>query len=457
MRARLEPITMKLAAMLSDGDDISRAQRMALVAFGIRVVSAGIAFFSQIIQARLMGEYEYGIFAFVWVLVILFGNLSCLGFHTTVIRFLPGYRADNAFDKIRGLTTTARIFAMASASMLAIFGVCFLHFFGETISAYYVIPVFLGLFTLPMIALGDTLDGTARANSWAFAAMSPTYIIRPILILSFMLIAVSLDAPKTATTAMQAALAATYTTTMFQFAVVKWRLNSHYDRGSMTIHFRAWLKFAFPVFLIDGIGFMMTNADVVIVGLFLPPDQVAIYFAAAKTIVLMQFVFFSVKAAAAPRIATLIAARDDKALAEFAGQAARWTFWPSLVMGVIVLMAGPFLLSLFGAVFVQGYGLMFFLFAGFLAKAAIGPGETLLNMAGKQKLCVALYIVTFASNVALNILLIPMYGLSGAAASAAAAMFIETALLHLAVRKTLGIVLFAFSDPLAMKDKQKAI
>lgn len=62
---------------------------MALVAFAVRIISAGIAFISQIILARLMGEFEYGLFAFVWVLVILFGNLSCLGFHTTVIRFCP--------------------------------------------------------------------------------------------------------------------------------------------------------------------------------------------------------------------------------------------------------------------------------------------------------------------------------------------------------------------------------
>lgn len=457
LRGKLAPVTRRLDAIFSGEDEISRSQRMALVAFAIRVVSAGIAFISQIILARLMGEFEYGIFAFVWVLVILFGNLSCLGFHTTVIRFLPGYKADNDLAKIRGLTATARLFSLFSASMLAVFGVAFLYFFGQTIAAYYLIPVFLGLFTLPMIALGDVLDGTARANSWALSAMSPTYIVRPVLILAYMLAAISLDAPITATTAMTAALAATYTTTLLQFCVIHWRLRQHYLRGASSIHFRIWLRFALPVFLIDGIGFMMTNADVVIVGFYLPPDQVAIYFAAAKTIVLMQFVFFAVKAAAAPRMAALIAQDDKRGLAVFAGQTARWTFWPSLFIGMLVLLAGPLLLSLFGPAFTQGYGLMFFLFAGFLIKATIGPGETLLNMAGKQQLCVALYVIAFASSIILNIILIPVYGLNGAAAAAATAMLIETVLLHLAIRRTLGIVLFAFSNPLARTDQKKAV
>ncbi|HBT70656.1 MAG TPA: multi antimicrobial extrusion protein MatE, partial [Agrobacterium sp.] len=293
LRAKLAPLGAKIAVITSGGDDVSRAQRMALVAFAVRIVSAGIAFISQIILARLMGEFEYGLFAFVWVLVILFGNLSCLGFHTTVIRFLPGYRLEEAHDKIMGLTSTARIFAMLSASALALFGFIFLHFFGERIADYYLIPVALALFTLPMVALGDVMNGTARANGWAISALSPTYIVRPVLILLFMLVAIGLGAEKTATTAMLTALMATYVTTLFHFAFMNRRLNRHFRSVTRKVHFRHWLRFAFPVFLIDGIGFLMTNSDVVIVGLYLPPDQVGIYFAAAKTIVLMQFVFFS--------------------------------------------------------------------------------------------------------------------------------------------------------------------
>ena len=45
-----------------------------------------------------------------------------------------------------------------------------------------------------MIALGDTLDGTARANAWPIRALSPTYIIRPVLILATMIAALGLGA-----------------------------------------------------------------------------------------------------------------------------------------------------------------------------------------------------------------------------------------------------------------------
>ncbi|MCL6708678.1 lipopolysaccharide biosynthesis protein [Pseudomonas sp. R2.Fl] len=453
LRPLLAPLIRRLGETLIASDETARAQRMALIAFVIRVVSAGIAFFSQIVQARLMGEFEYGIFVFVWVLVVLFGNLSCLGFHTAVIRFLPQYDIETELREIRGLTVTARLFALLSASLLAVTGLVALHFLGDTIEAYYVVPLFLGLFALPMIALGDVLDGTARANSWPVAALSPTYIIRPTLILAFMVIAVAFGAPRTATTAMQAALAATYVTTLVQFVSINLRLRRRFERGPLKIDFLAWFRVAIPIFLIEGFGFLLTNSDVVVVGLYLAPDQVAIYFAAAKTMALVQFVYFAVKAAAAPRFSAMMAEGDMTALAAFAGTTSRWSFWPSLAVGLAVLALGEMLLSLFGPAFGAGYPLMAILFAGSLTKAMIGPGETLLTMAGRQMLCVTLYVGALTTNIVLNVTLIPLFGLTGAAIATAAATMTEALLLHVAVRRSLGIVLFAFADPTALLKK----
>ncbi|MBP1852076.1 O-antigen/teichoic acid export membrane protein [Rhizobium halophytocola] len=443
MPARLRPLVRALAGRLSADDPTAGAQRMAMMAFAVRVVSAGIAFLSQIVQARLMGEFEYGIFVFVWVLVVLFGNLSCLGFHTAVIRFLPRYDGDRERNEIRGLTATARIFAMSSASLLALFGFLFLKLLGGAIEPYYVLPLFLALFALPMIALGDVLDGTARASGWPMIGLSPTYIIRPTLILVFMVLAVVWGAPTTAVTAMQAALAASYVTTLGQFLLVTWRLRKRYDVGPVTIDFLAWFKVALPIFLIEGFSFFLTNSDVVIVGLYLKPEDVAIYFAAAKTMALMQFVYFAVKAAAAPRFSSLMREGSHAGLAGFAATASRWSFWPSLVVGLLVLAAGRPLLSLFGPAFSAGHMLMAILFVGSLTKALVGPGETLLTMAGKQMLCVWLYCAALTVNILLNVTLIPMLGLTGAAMATAAATMTEALLLHVAVRRSLGITLFA--------------
>ncbi|EJC81478.1 membrane protein involved in the export of O-antigen and teichoic acid [Rhizobium leguminosarum bv. trifolii WSM2297] len=438
-----------LAAVLTERGEKAAAQRMALTAFSIRILSAALAFISQIVLARLMGEYEYGIFVFVWVLVVVFGDLSCLGFHTAIIRFLPQYKAAGAFEEIRGLTGTARIFALLSGTAVLAAGMLGLHFFGHMIQLYYLVPIFLGLLAMPMIALGDILEGTSRANHWPVMALGPVYIVRPILIILFMLIAIAIGAEHTAVTAMQAALAATFVTALGQYAATLYRLRRHYDAGPRKVDFLAWFSVAFPIFLIEGVSFLLTNSDVVVVGIFLEPHDVAIYFAAAKTMALVHFINFSVKAASGPRFSSIIAEGDHAQLATAAIDAARWTFWPALGVGLVVLAAGHLLLSLFGGAFTSGYLVMAILLAGILAKALVGPAETLLMMAGKQNLCVALYAGALAANVGLNLALIPHYGIEGTAIATASAMGVEAILLHLAVRRTLGIVLFAFASPSA--------
>ncbi|NEJ70295.1 oligosaccharide flippase family protein [Rhizobium phaseoli] len=438
-----------LAAVLTERGEKAAAQRMALTAFAIRILSAALAFVSQIVLARLMGEYEYGIFVFVWVLVVVFGDLSCLGFHTAIIRFLPQYRAAGAFEEIRGLTGTARIFALLSGTVVLAAGMLGLHFFGDMIQVYYLVPIFLGLLAMPMIALGDILEGTSRANHWPVMALSPVYIIRPILIIAFMLIAIASGAEHTAVTAMQAALAATFVTALGQYAATLYRLRRHYDKGPHKIDFLAWFSVAFPIFLIEGVSFLLTNSDVVVVGIFLEPHDVAIYFAAAKTMALVHFINFSVKAASGPRFSSIIAEGDHAQLATAAIDAARWTFWPALGVGLVVLAAGHLLLSLFGGAFTSGYLVMAILLAGILAKSLVGPAETLLMMAGRQNICVALYAGALTANVGLNLALIPHYGIEGTAIATASAMAVEAILLHLAVRRTLGIVLFAFASPSA--------
>ena len=48
-----------------------------------------------------------------------------------------------------------------------------------------------------------------------------------------------------------------------------------------------------------------------------------------------------------------------------------------------------------------------------------------------------------------------LYGINGAALAAAGAMFVEAALLHIAVRRKLSIVLFAFARPDGLRENAR--
>ncbi|WP_378948325.1 oligosaccharide flippase family protein [Mesorhizobium sp. ANAO-SY3R2] len=443
---RVMPLLHRIDTLLFSADERSEAGRVSLFAFAVRIVSAAIAFVSQVLLARWMGSFEYGIYVLVWVTMVIVGSLSCFGVHTSVIRFIPEYREKGQLAELRGLLIASRLFVLIASTVIAASGAAGVWLFADRIESYYIVPFFLGMFCLPMIALTDVLQGLSRANSWAFPALVPAYITRPVLILAFMAIAYALGYAPTAETALIASIMACYITTIGHLVSVTTRLKKRFPAGPSTVRLGYWLKISLPIFLVESFFFLLTNADVLMVGFYLEPDQVAVYFATVKTLALVHFVYFAVKAGVAPRYAQL-SHGDPEKLASFARETVSWTFWPSLAMGLLVLALGKPLLMLFGPEFDAGYPLLFLLSAAVLARSAVGPCESLLTMSGNQNICAAVYAATLALNVALNVILLPTLGLWGAAIATSAAMVFEASALSFTVWRKLGIVMVVFIPP----------
>ncbi|TIW63513.1 MAG: lipopolysaccharide biosynthesis protein, partial [Mesorhizobium sp.] len=176
---------------------------------------------------------EYGIFVLVWVTMVIVGNLACLGFHTSVIRFIPEYRERGLLAELRGIVVASRLFVLVASTAIAGLGALGVWLFSPWIENYYVVPFILGVVCLPMIALGDLLQGLARANSWALFALSPTYLVRPVLILVFMALMLAAGYAPDARTAIFASIAASYATTIGQFMGVTARIDRKLVPGPM--------------------------------------------------------------------------------------------------------------------------------------------------------------------------------------------------------------------------------
>ena len=440
---RMRPLLGRIDAVLFTADERGEAGRMSLIAFSVRIVSAVIAFISQVLMARWMGSFEYGISVLVWVTMVIVGNLACLGFHTSVIRFIPEYRERGMLAELRGIVLTSRLFVIAASTLIAGLGALGVWLSSGWIESYYVIPFILGVICLPMIAMGDLLQGLARANSWALLALSPTYLVRPVLILVFMAALLAMNYAPDAKTAIFASIAATYVTTLGQLMAVTSRMDRKIPPGPTAVHFGQWFLVSLPIFLVESFFFLLTNADVLMVGAYLEPNDVAVYFATVKTLALVHFVYFAVKAGVAQRYAQFTHGEPER-LAAFARETVSWTFWPSLAMALLVLAFGEPMLVLFGPEFTAGYPLLFLLVFGVVARGAVGPCESLLTMSGNQNICAAVYAMTLALNIGLNVILIPLFGLWGAAIATSLAMVFEAAALSFTVWRKLGIVMAIF-------------
>lgn len=439
-------LNIALKGIFRGDSERSRTQRNAVTAFVIRVMSAGILYLSQIVLARWMGGFEYGIYVFVWTWVLVLGGLSNLGISTVMIRLLPEYREKGHLDLQRGLLRYGRLMVLAASTVMALAGFAGLKLFGGFLSSYYVLPAYLGLICIPMVTLTDVQDGVGRGRGWMSIALLPPYVLRPLMLLVAMFVSHELGWPMMAETAAGAAIFATWTTALVQTLLLRRCLVRDLPAGPAVRPRDWWLGTSLPLFAITGSELLLQNTDVLIVSHFMTPQDAATYFAAAKTMSLVMFIHYAVGSAFANRFAALNVRGERAELVSFVSDAVRWTFWPSLAAALAILAFGKPLLALFGPGFTNGYSVMFVLVLGFLGRAAMGPSEFILNMLGQQKVCAVIIASMAGLNIVLNCLLVPRFGMTGAAIATASVLVLGAGLNTFFAQRRLGLSIGIWSN-----------
>lgn len=441
-KERLRPLLEKADEIIAGDGDNATSQRMALMVFIIRVASAAIAFFSQVLLARWMGTFEYGIFVAVWAGTVIASTLIGLGLPSAIVRFVAEYNEQKQPGLVWGMIYGSMWFSFAVATLLSAIAAACLYFFPNSISHYFVMPIYLGILCLPAFSIEGVNDATARPFNWWKVGFLPTFIFRPLSILALMGAAILLGYEPTAETAMWSALIATYGTSVFQFAALMSKLRKSVIQEPPQYRFRYWLAVALPIFLVESFYVLVTQVDVLFVSWLTNPEETAVYFAATKILALVHFVYFAVRASVSHRFAAYNSSGRIDEYRAFVQKTVTWTFWPSLAIGLVMVVLGKYLLMMFGEEFVSGQAALSILMLGIVMRASVGPAEALLVMSGKQNACAIVYGGALFVNIVLNVTLIPIYGMLGAAIATALALGFESIALHSLVKRKLGIHAF---------------
>ncbi|WP_091967663.1 lipopolysaccharide biosynthesis protein [Methylobacterium gossipiicola] len=392
--------------------------RAALDVFAIRIAAAVFAYGAQVLMARLMGGAEYGIFAAVWVWIGILGHSATLGLSQGACRFLPADAALGRDDAVRGFLVGGAAVTIVGAGAVAGLGLLVLSAEGSLLAGPYGAPIFLAAAILPLFALQDFCEGVARSQNWAVLAIAPPYLLRQGLIMAAMLAAVGFGAPTEAWVAVACTLLATALAATLQAGWLIARLRL---AGPRAYHWRTWLRACLPIALTDLAGAGFNVVDVVILGFLVPPATVGLYFAATRIQQFVAFVHFAASAATAQRFTALQAAGDRDGLAALVRMQAALTLAATLAIGAGLLLAAPLLLGLFGPDFRDSLPILAVLIAGSVAASLFGPGEDLLTMLGGEGICAAITVAMLGLAAGLCWMLVPPYGVIGAALAMAVA------------------------------------
>ena len=420
--------------------------KKSLLVFAIRILGAAATYGSMVLLARYLGSFEFGIYAYAIVLISLMALATSFGFNSSGLRFAADYLARGKNSRLSGFLSRSFWLVLTFSVSSTMIGAAIVLTFRTAIPPHYFEPILVGLLCVPIFALMNQCETTARAFRWVNVAYVPGYILRPLLLAVIVGGVALVGGTMGAASAMWAMFAGSALVLIGQSAMIYFHTREKLANTKPVFHTRHWLVVSLSFFTIDGFRMLLDNMDVMLLARFLDPQSVAIYFAVIRTSGLIAFVSFSVLALAVPKYAELHAKGDRHALQKYVSTSVQMMFWPSAIAALAMVACGRYFLSVFGPEFTAGYPAMLVILFGIVLRAATLPVEHLLNMSGYHRDTLRVYAVMALVNVALNVLLIPQFGILGAATGTYAAITICNIWLSLLVKKRLGInaAIFAF-------------
>ena len=187
---------------------------------------------------------------------------------------------------------------------------------------------------------------------------------------------------------------------------------------------RGFWRFTGPRAVANLAQITIQRIDIVLVAIILGPAEAAIYTAATRFLVAGQFANSALSQAAQPRFAELFAVDDRRGANVVYRATTAWLVvltWPLYLLAVIY---GPEILSVFGHSYRAGDTVMVILGLTMLVATACGQVDMVLITTGRSSWSLANGLMAVVVNVTLDVLLIPRYGITGAAIGWAVAIII---------------------------------
>lgn len=418
----------------------------------LRVVAAALALAVSILLARLLGPEGYGVYAFALAVVMLLALPTQAGLPTLLVREVARYDADGDWSRLTGLlrrgNQAVALLALAVASVAAVIAIAR----GSALSAEERATFLWALCLVPLYSLGNLRGAALRGLRRVISGQFPEYVVRPGVFAGCLLASLAVfgtaggpDGGIGPAEAMALHASAALVAFLVGVALLRGGLPDAARSAARRYDSRTWLRSLLPLTLLAGISMINNQMDVVLLGLLSTDAEVGIYRAALSASMPVVFALSAVNLVVAPHFSRLFAGGDLAGLQRLVTWSARVAAGVAVPAGLLLALFGtPLLGFVFGEPFAAGGAALAILVAGQLVNAMAGSVGNLLNMTGHERETVLGVGVAAAANLALNVALIPSWGMEGAATATAASLVVWNVLLVVRARRRLGIASVAW-------------
>lgn len=222
--------------------------------------------------------------------------------------------------------------------------------------------------------------------------------------------------------------------------------SASYTGKDASLSLKGLVKFTLPYSQLAFITIIVQWGAALLSGGWLSEDELAVLSVCLRVGLLTNFFFLAFNALLAPRFAKL---HNENRVNEIEDSSLLEVFLAtvfSLFVFCIFVLFGKDILGAFGESYIDGYMLLLAISFAWLVRVFIGPVDIILLMTNKVKISRKNLIISSIFTLSLSLLLIPNFGLVGAAISAALSGASLSILNFISVRRLYGINYCSFSS-----------
>ena len=390
----------------------------------ISIVTASLAhFILRIILGRELGPDGLGVYTLAFTIYLFGMQFAAFGIGSALTKYVAEFLDDRA--TIRNYVSSGMTSSIITGTLMGV--VLFLLAPYIAISFFHV-PELESMIQLtalcyPFIAVqkavNGTLNGFRRMHLYAFLniVQNVTVVAASIaLVLLFEMGVMGAVIGFVGPTILVSALSPILIRDCIGFG------SSFWDTAAL----RATTVFGFYVVLGNSIAFLNTQVDSILIGYYLNPTEVGIYAVAVLLAQTLTLIPGAVQGVTAPATATLYGKGDIEGVRRLYYSTLKKSLLISAGSAVLIAALGPYIIALlFTEEYLVSYVPLLILLLGYTVDASFAAVGATLSSIGKVHIPFRISTVCGVLNVILNILLIPILGIRGAALATAATMIMS--------------------------------
>lgn len=382
------------------------------------VMSTGIAsilniasgFVSIMVAVRHVSKEHYGVYILMFVTIYSLVTISDLGLNMSVTKHITGQRDNDKFDLFNTMLCFKLLSSVIFASIIFAAERIFFNIFKSDI--FFEIAIYI-----PILFVFESLRGFLQSSLQGFHHYKHIAVAQVIFSwTSLFLVIIFLIHFKLGIKGL------IYAKLIALISSITYQMTPFYRKAEIKFErelFKGIFNFGFPLGLNSILSFVFTRIDTILIGAFLAPIQVAYYGTASKIPDACRQLFESFRSVFFPNMSELFSKHKTREAEKLLENSLRLI---SFFIFFSALLVYIFRYDLVRIIFSSRYLESAPVLALLMISLSIGLIGNLLGTslvaAGHSKLPMIINIVDTSVNVVANIIMIPKFGVTGAAYAA---------------------------------------